>query len=833
MKYPGSKHPNTQHGTGRVHPQAKPGLWVFWSLGVLFLLLPQVFAQSAFKIARIEIKHVGPPSASDELILANIRTKPGDSYSATAIDDDVKNLYSTGFFYNIQVVDKQADGGIVLTYIVQGKPRLTDIKFSGNKKYSDAKLGKKLTSKTGQPLDEHKLFADAAEIKKMYQKAGYPNTEVKYVLAIDENGGTGSARFEIKESPRIKIVKVEFTGAQAFSERKLRKVIKTRKRWLFSWITSSGRLKDDQLQEDKEKLAEFYRERGYIDFDLKDLKVENVSPRSIIVRFVIYEGKPYKVGSVKFTGNKLFSEADILRGLQSLKAFKGTKGKLGPHGLEMDVGDTFTPKGMGKDIEAVEDFYGAKGYIDVNQNTGNLRVRRIPNTETGTMDLEFLIDEGQQAFVEKIEIRGNSKTKDKVIRRELAVTPGETFNMVRVKLSKSRLEGLQYFEKVDTHPEPTDVPNRRDLIIGLEEKSTGNATIGAGFSSVDAIVGFAEYSQGNFDLFKPPTFTGGGQKFRLRVQIGTERQDYLMTFIEPWFLGKKLQLGVDLYHRDLNFQSVGNLYDEVRTGGRVSLTRALYRDYLIGSVSYTLENVGIILDPSVHRDRPGGEFGNELPPIERQNAPDALFDEAGHSIVSKFGFSLAYDTRNSVLLPNKGQRTELSAEFAGGPIGDKNFYKLELRSGWYFPGLAQGHVLEVIGTAGVADSLDSSDVPFYERFYLGGVNSLRGYRYRGISPREPGFREPIGGNTSWFGSLEYSIPIVERVRVAAFYDIGNVLADPYDFSFNNFSDDYGIGLRLILPIGPLRLDYGIPLHREKGTSGAGKFQFSVGYSRPL
>ena len=812
----------------------KPLLRIGGVLVLLLAFLPQAFTQSsAFKIARIDVKHVGPPAASDELVRANIRTKIGDAYSAAAVDDDVKNLYLTGFFYNIQVLDKQTTDGIVLTYVVQGKPRLTDIKFSGNKKYSDKKLAKKLTSKTGQPLDEHKLFADAAEIKKAYQKDGYPNTEVKYVLAIDENGGTGTARFEIKESPRIKIEKVEFVGAQAFSQRKLRKVIKTRKRWLFSWITGSGRLKDDQLQEDKEKIAEFYRDKGYIDFELKDLKIEPLSPKSVAVRFVIYEGKPYKVGSVKFTGNKLFSDTDILRGLQSLKAFKGTKGKLGPHGLEMDVGDTFTPKGMGKDVEAVEDFYGAKGYIDVNQNTGNLRVRKIPNTETGTMDLEFLIDEGQQAFVEKIEIRGNSKTKDKVIRRELAVTPGEPFNMVRVKLSKSRLEGLQYFEKVDMHPEPTDVPNRRDLIVGLEEKNTGNFTLGAGFSSVDAIVGFVEVSQGNFDLFKPPTFTGGGQKFRLRVQIGTQRQDYLMTFIEPWFLGKKLQLGVDLYHRNLNFQSVGNLYDEVRTGGRVSLTRALYRDYLIGSVSYTLENVGIILDPSVHRDRPATEFGNELPPIDRQNAPDALFNEAGYSVVSKFGFSLAYDTRNSVLLPNKGQRTELSAEFAGGPFSDKNFYKLELRSGWYFPGLAQGHVLEVIATASVADSLDSNEVPFYERYYLGGVNSLRGYRYRAISPRESGFREPIGGDTSWFGSLEYSIPIVERVRIAAFYDIGNVLASPYDFTSGRYSDDYGIGLRLVLPIGPLRLDYGIPLHHEKDTSGAGKFQFSVGYSRPL
>src|SRR5262249_20744722 len=161
---------------------------------------------------------------------------------------------------------------------------------------------------------------------------------------------------------------------------------------------------------------------------------------------------------------------------------------------------------------------------------------------TGTMDLEFLLEEGQKSYIEKIEIRGNTKTKDKVIRRELAVAPGETFDMVRVKVSKQRLEGLQYFEKVDTRPEGTDVPNRKNLIVGVDEKNTGNFTLGAGFSSVDSIVGFAEISQGNFDLFHPPTFTGGGQKFRLRIQLGTQRKDFVISFVEPWFLGRKLSL---------------------------------------------------------------------------------------------------------------------------------------------------------------------------------------------------------------------------------------------------------------------------------------------------
>lgn len=785
--------------------------------GLLMMAGLPVRAQPAPpKVAGIEIKFVGPQSVSEELIRSNIRVKPGDPYLRTAVDDDVRNLYSTGLFYNIQVADTSSPNGVTLTYIVQGKPRLVEIRFQGNKKYRDAKLLKKISSKVEEPLDERKLFTDTQEIQNLYQKAGYQRTEVKYVVSIDEAAGRGTATFEITESPKLKIAEVQFVGASAFPEKQLRKVVKTRKHWMFSWITGSGYLKDDQLQDDRDKLAEFYRNKGYIDFELKDVQTEQLSPRTMVVRFILEEGRQYHVGSVKFDGNKIFSYADITNGLHRVHAMKRGKGKLGPNGLPMDVGDVFSPKGLAQDSEAVEDFYGSKGYIDV--GTGrNLNVVKIPNTETGTMDLEFRIQEGQQAFIEKIEIRGNTKTKDRVIRRELAVSPGEVFDMVRVKRSRQRLEGLQYFEKVDTRPEPTVVPNRRDLVIGVDEKNTGNLTMGAGFSSVDSIVGFAEISQGNFDLFHPPTFTGGGQKLRLRMQIGTQRQDYLASFIEPWFLGRKLALGVDLYYRNLGYESPGDVYDVTRGGGRVSLTRALGSDFLIGSVSYTLEDVGIILQNGYYAF----------------NTPPSIYAERGHSLLSRAGASLAYDTRNSVQLPDKGQRTELSGEVVGGPFaGDKDFYKLELKTAWYFKGLAKGHVLELVGRTGVAEAFGSDDsVPFYERFYLGGLYSLRGFRYRSISPRELFFDEPVGGNTYWFGTAEYSIPIIERLRFAVFYDIGAVNADAYDFSAGNFSDNWGVGLRLNLPIGPLRLDYGVPIHHDEYSGGSGRFQFGVGYTR--
>src|SRR5258707_909340 len=527
---------------------------------LLLALLPNAQAQSFIKIVRIEIKHIGPPAVSDDLIRSNIRVKPGDPFNSplalqSSIDDDVRNLYATGLFYNIRVAQEMTSDGVALIYAVQGNPRLVEIKFHGNTKFTDAKLRKKLSSKVAEPLNERKLFTDSQEIQKMYQKSGYPSTTVKALPSVVEESGRATATFEITETPKVKIVQVDFVGATAFKQKKLRKTIKTRKHWMFSWITASGYLKDEQFEEDRDKLVEFYRDHGYIDFEIKDVQFVNPTPTTMVIKMIIYEGTQYKVGSIKFTGTNIFNTRDLTNGLRYVQAVKGGKLKFGPNGLSMDVGDTFTPKGLTKDIEAVEDLYGAKGYIDVTTSSRNLTVLRIPNTETGTMDLEFKIDEGQKSYVEKIEIRGNTKTKDKVIRRELAVSPGEVFDMVRVKVRKNRLERLQYFEKADARPDPTEPPitGRKNLIVGVDEKNTGNLTMGAGFSSVDSIVGFVEVSQGNFDLFHPPTFTGGGQKFRLRVQIGTERQDYLLSFIVPWFLGRKLSLGVDLYHFRLEF----------------------------------------------------------------------------------------------------------------------------------------------------------------------------------------------------------------------------------------------------------------------------------------
>jgi outer membrane protein insertion porin family len=418
--------------------------------------------------------------------------------------------------------------------------------------------------------------------------------------------------------------------------------------------------------------------------------------------------------------------------------------------------------------------------------------------------------------------------------------------MVRVKVSKERLENMQYFDKVELQPEATDPPitGRKNLVVNVEEQNTGNLTFGAGFSSVDSLVAYVQMTQANFDLFHPPYFTGGGQKLRIRVQMGTQRQDYEISFVEPWFLDHKLALGVDLYRHQWYFESPNNIFNETRTGASLSLSRALWSDFLIGKVSYTVEDVGISLNSGWHADdepwstiprQPGSAYSGSL-----ANVPDAILNEVGDHLYQRVGTSLAYDTRNSTQLPNHGQRTEASVEFSSGDI---SFYKLEAKNDWYFPGFYKGHVFNIQSDVRTAQSTGSADVPFYDRYYLGGMYNLRGFKYRNIAPRQPANlinpyfpNEPIGGDNAWFGSLEYSVPIIEKdnsfgLRIAAFYDIGAVGAQSYKFS-GDYDDDWGLGFRLTIPhLGPLRLDYGIPIRHDENNGSSGQFQFSVGYTR--
>ena len=852
----------------------------------------------ASPVQKITLQHVGQAAASDALIRANIRLRLGDPYSRKASDDDIHNLRNTGFFENVYVTEKQVAGGVEVTYTLVSKPVVTEILFEGNtggRKFRESKLRKKIRSRTGETLSRPRIFSDTRAILKEYQKGGYHQARVEYEVRHDEALGQAAVVFQVDPGRKVKIDDIVFENAVAFSQRELRKVFKTRRRWWMSWLTGSGKFETDQWDEDLEMLTQFYQDEGYIDFKVREIKFGYPKEGRMVIRLDLYEGYRYQVGNVTFEGNTLFTEDQIRRGVQVLER------PVAPFMLE---GAIFTPTGLNEDRDAIRDYYEAYGYLDT-----IVRVTKVPNTDQGTIDLVYSVKEGEISYVEKVEIRGNTRTRDKVIRRELAISPGEVFDMVSVELSKRRLEGTGLFESVDTQVEKIpELPNRRNLIVGVEEGRTGHLIMGFGYSSIEAMFAQAGYVQGNFDLFNPPFFTGGGQKFRLQITAGTRRQDYQVTFEEPYFLDRKLRFSVDLYHREIQYYS--RYFEQHQTGAKIGLSRTLWNDFTYGGIDYTIESIGIhdrssYSEMLMEHDMLANGLAEVLPdglpvnPFDWNPDDDRLNQgELGelnnNRLVSKLGLFFAYDTRNHALMPSRGQRTQVNADIAGGPLsGDTEMYRLEVETAYYFPGFTEGHVWEVVGKVGVVDTFgDSRRVPYFDRFFLGGGYSLRGYDYRDIGPRMqkwknekkdgklgyyvnvegadgkskgkefipvksniPYFpfdqtpqklpengdkwtpvitdgRETLGGSSYWLGSVEYSIPIIDRLRVAFFYDIGMVYEDPYEFEFSDYADNWGIGLRLTVPmLGPLRLDYGFPITHPDYVGGSGQFHFGVGFTR--
>jgi outer membrane protein insertion porin family len=450
------------------------------------------------------------------------------------------------------------------------------------------------------------------------------------------------------------------------------------------------------------------------------------------------------------------------------------------------------------------------------------------------MDIEYRIRENQISYIHRIDIRGNTITKDVVIRREISVKPGQVFNGLKVRRSRQRLYNTGFFDQVVIDPIDTDIPGEKDVMIQVHEKKTGEFLFGVGYSSIDDFIGFAEIGLGNFDLFNPPYFQGGGQKIRLRGEFGNKRSNYEISFTEPWLFGIPLSFGVDLYTRSRYWSE----YDEKRTGGDLRLRKRL-TGFAEAGLIYRLEQVDI---SDIDSD-----------------AYWAIQSERGKNWISSITPSLTRDSRDNNYIPTGGMRNSISCKIAGGVLGgDKNFIKTRFNNSFYlsisnlFRGdeprpmmgrdpSAAGHVLGFRFDMGTEQTYEDTDiVPVYERFYLGGANTIRGFRYREVGPHDEN-DEPIGGDSMVMGSVEYTFPIVSVIRGAFFFDIGNVWSDKDwkqdDQVFSNnwwksLNSGAGIGLRLYLPIGPIKLDYGWPLrYAEDGWNDTGgRFHFNIGYA---
>jgi outer membrane protein insertion porin family len=753
---------------------------LFWAVMVQAQAPPS--APGPPVIRSLEVQYTGPATISKERILAQMRTKVGQVYSNEVVEDDIKALYKTGYIRNVRIFAQPEGDGVKVIVAVQTRAIIREIEITGAERIKPKRLRKEIKVQLNHAVDEQALEESREKMIEVYQGHGFNDVSIEFrVDPIDEKRGTARVVFTVNEGVRGAISQVRFEGNAHVKAATLRKQMKTRGRSLIYFMDKTGRLDEVQLQQDLDKIREYYQNHGFIDVEIKEVRKERTPKGPMIITIPIVEGPQYHVHKLTITGYEHSSDARI-------RAF-----------LKMKEGSVYSPKQLHDDAKAVADAYGSGGYVDL-----SITPESAP-AGPALVDVHYTIDEGTRSFVNRIDIQGNTRTKDKVIRREVLVAPGDVFNTVRVDTTKKRLENLGYFAKVETYPEDTDIPGRKDLTILVQEKRTGSLSFGGGFSTVDKLVGFAELTQGNFDLLNWPSFTGGGQKFRLRLQYGTERKDFILAVTEPYFLDRRLALTGQAFYTEANYLS--SIYDQRNYGFTFELRKPI-NAYMYGSLGYTFQVVDIFnVDPS------SSEF---------------ILSQAGSTDESKLFGSLVYDTRDNPLLTRRGQRITFSPTVTGGFLGgDTQIYGLDLEGSQYFH-LPWDTILLINGeVATVSQWGAGSDVPIYERLFLGGSNNLRGFPFREIGPKDEN-GEPKGGKSMARMTVEWTFPIIEKARGALFYDQGFVNSDPWSFGFNNMASDIGVGLRLDLPIGPLRLDYGYPVMRD-GYHGGGHFNFNVGY----
>lgn len=731
-------------------------------------------------IRSIEIQYVGPQTISKERVAAQIRTKTGQPYSETLAEQDIRALYSTGAVQNVRIFAEPQGDGVKVIVVLQTRAHVREIEIIGAEKISAKKLRKNIDLKVNKPLNEDELEKGRQKIIEIYQGKGFTNVDVKFHVESDDAHGSAKVIYEINEGAKGVVSAIHFEGNTKFSGRVLRKQMKTKGRTFYSIIDKSGRLDETQLEQDLNSVREWYQDHGYIDIEIKEVRRDRHGGKMTLV-VVLNEGAQYHVGKLTIVGTKVAPESKV-RGL-----------------MKMKEGSPYSPKQVREDSKKIADAYGSGGYVDLQVTPEGMPAGQ------NTIDVKYTIEEGNPSFVQRINIVGNTRTKDKVIRREVLIAPGDIFNSVRVENTKKRLDNLGYFSKVETYPEDTGVSGRKDLVIQVEEKRTGSLNFGAGFSTIDNLVGFIEMSQGNFDLLNWPNFTGAGQKFRLRLQYGTSRKDVILSLVEPYFLDRRLSLGGQMFFNEADYYS--SVYSQRNYGLSIEARKP------IGT--FTSISLGYLLNRTELFDiQPG--------------ASTQLLLISGSQTKSQIGSSIVFDTRDNPFLSRRGTRVTFAPYLAGGFLGgDTQIYGFSLEAAQFFH-LWKDTILQFQGAIATVDTWgDGGTIQIYDRLFLGGSNDLRGFDFHDVSPRDIN-GEPLGGQSLARFTAEYTIPIIEKARAAIFYDTGFVNAPSWDFSTNHLVNDVGIGLRLDLPIGPIRIDYAIPIQKDV-YGGSGKFNFNVGY----
>jgi outer membrane protein insertion porin family len=722
---------------------------------------------------RILIKDLGVLGnrrVQEAVILGRVQSKVGTPFLPARSADDIRSIFALGFFDDVQLKVEDFEGGVKLTFVVTERPFVRDLSFAGNKRLDAANLQEKIDLKLGSVYNPVEVTRAAEKLKEVYEEEGYFEVGISPDVTKLPDGDV-AVTFRIVEGRKMTIEKIVIEGAQGIKPDKIKEILLTQERQFF---ILRGTVQRQKLEEDVDRIVAFYNDHGYIQARVEstDTQVDRRDAR-VTIKIVVVEGPQFKVGGVDITGNNVLPIEEIRRRVL----------------LKPD--DIYSRTKLRESVKAITDVYGTIGRAsaDIDPQIA----LDVPNRK---VNIAFQIVEGPEVFVERINISGNTRSQEKILRREIPMHEGDLFTTQKLERAKQKLRNLNFFEKVETKTSPGSSKDKIVVNIEVTEKPTGLFSIGGGYSSQDGALGTLDLSQNNF--------LGRGWQVFLRLRGGASTQQGTIGFTEPWLFDRPLAAGFDLFNnrRVYNDYTINSLGGDVRVGHPLG-------DYARWNLIYKLEQ-------------------DDLTGVNPNASPE-LLDAKGTTITSVFGGNIGRDTRDNLIEPTKGNLSSIGADFAGILTEDNRYVRLtattvQHQSLWF------GHVLS--GRLGVGYEVGWSNkpVPIFERFYLGGPNSVRSFKLRQISPRDDSGTR-IGGNFQVLGNVEYTIPTFYGIRLALFFDAGNVYGPDnhlgQKIDLTNLKYAVGMGLRWNSPFGPIRIDYGVNPDPRPGDS-FGEFHFAVG-----
>jgi outer membrane protein insertion porin family len=707
-------------------------------------------------------------------ILRKISTKPGDTYSPDTLRKDLKQVFSMGYFDNVEIEVNDSTEGKKVIFRVQEKPLIKTITFTGLDKVEEEDVRDAANIQVNTILNPSQLNNAVKRINGLYRSKGYYGARSKFALENPDEHAV-NVQFIVDEGDKMSIAGIRFVGNESFSAEELEDQIQTATwSWYSSWITEAGTLKLDVLEQDAARLGAFYNNQGFIEAKVGAPEVEEAG-EDLYVTFTIQEGPRYQVGTVEIQGDLIKGRNEMIDILQVRKE----------RFLNRQV--------LREDVRRLTDLYAEHGYAFADVRP------QVDKSATGKrVNIIFDIDKGELVRFNRIKIQGHTRTRDNVIRRDLAVEEGGVYDSKAIRTSTKRLQRLGYFEDVTVIPQETMNNDQMDVMVAVKEKPTGQFSIGAGYSSSDKLMFMGEISEDNF--------LGLGTRLAFAANLSAVSNKFNLSYTDPRIFDSNVSAGIDAFNWEREYTD----YTKGATGGGLRLGHHFWEKWRI-YYGYTWTDT-------------------ELSDIS-EDASDYILESAKINITSAVRLSFVRDTRDRRFNASSGSKHSLSIKYAGGPLGGEAAYtKLEGYTSWFFP-MPLDLVFHTKVAAGQAFENEDGKLPVYDNFYLGGMNSIRGFKSSSISPIDPSNDEKYGGDKMWFTNLEIFFPLLTDagVRGVAFVDFGNVYDQDEDWDFGDIKKSTGIGINWLSPMGPLRLIWGYNLDSQEGDEDA-QWDFAMGGS---